>query len=61
MSISYSLKFLRVKIFEDFEDFCLHGLESFIIENFGLSQAPLKNLAKPQKFYHENFFLKENH
>ena len=53
--LPYSLKFLRVKIFEGF----LSGLENFILENFGPSQAPLENLAKPRKFYHENFFLKE--
>ena len=52
--LPYSLKFSRVKIFEDFE-----GLENFNLENFGPSQAPLEKSCKPRKFYHENFFLKE--
>jgi len=46
-----------VKNFEDFVDFCLAS--SFILKNFGLSMLTFCGLAKPQKFYHENFFLKQ--
>ena len=50
--IPYSLKI------QGFRGF-LSGLENFILENFGPSQAPLEKSCKPRKFYHENFFLKE--
>ena len=56
--ILYSLKFLRVKIFKDFEDFCLAS-KILSLKILVLHRHLLKNLAKPQKFYHENFFLKE--
>ena len=57
-SIPYSLKFSRVKIFEDFEDFCLAS-KILTLKILVLHRHLLKNLAKPRKFYHENFFLKE--
>ena len=53
----YSLKFSWVKNFEDFEDFCL-ALKILSLKFLG---APIKNLVKTRKFYHENFFKKNNH
>ena len=54
----YSLKFSRVKIFEDFKDFCLAS-KILTLKILVLHRHLLKNLAKPRKFNHENFFLKE--
>ena len=53
--IPYSLKFSRVKIFKDF---CLAS-KFLTLKILVLHRHLLKNLAKPRKFYHENFFLKE--
>ena len=57
MRVTYNLKFSRVKIFEDFEDICLAS-KILTLKILVLHRYLLKNLAKPRKFYHENFFLK---
>ena len=55
VEIPYSLKFSRMKIFEDFEDFCLAS-KILTLKILVLHRHLLNSLAKPRKFLFKGKF-----